>query len=108
MPSAASAASLEWSPRQVEIWEAIAERDPRHVLLYGGSRSGKTYMLIFSVILRALRAAGSRHLVARLNHNAIRKSVMLGTFSDVLRDRFAGVAVSLNQSDQIARFPNGS
>lgn len=98
----------DWSARQLEIWDLIAERQPRHVLLYGGSRSGKTYMLIFSVILRALRAAGSRHLVARLNHNAIRKSVMLGTFSDVMRDRFPSVAFSLNQSDQIARFPNGA
>ena len=37
----------------------------RNVLLFGGSRSGKTLILLFSIVLRALKAPGSRHAVFR-------------------------------------------
>jgi hypothetical protein len=32
----------------------------KHILLFGGSRSGKTTVLVMAVIYRALRFAGSR------------------------------------------------
>lgn len=32
----------------------------RYVLLFGGSRSGKTFILVYAVLVRALRAAGTR------------------------------------------------
>lgn len=98
----------EWSPKQVEVWDEIAERNPRHVLLYGGSRSGKTYMTIYSLLLRAVLAPRSRHLIARLHHNAVKRTIMMTTFADVLRDRFPAVRVEVNHSDQIARLANGS
>ncbi len=98
----------EWSAKQVEVWDEIAERNPRHVLLYGGSRSGKTYMTIYSLLLRAVLAPRSRHLVARLHHNAVKRTIMMTTFADVLRDRFPAVRVEVNHSDQIARLANGS
>jgi type IV secretory pathway TraG/TraD family ATPase VirD4 len=37
----------------------------KHILLFGGSRSGKTTVLVMAVIYRALRFAGSRHLICR-------------------------------------------
>ena len=30
----------------------------RYVLLFGGSRSGKTFILVYAILVRALRAAG--------------------------------------------------
>jgi phage terminase large subunit-like protein len=78
------------------------------VLLYGGSRSGKTYMTVYSIVLRALLAPRSIHLIARLHHNAVRMSVMLLTFNQVMRQRFPQIKVEINHSDQVARFANGS
>jgi hypothetical protein len=45
-------------------------------LLYGGSRSGKTTVLVMAVIYRALRFAGSRHLICRYRAKDSRSSVL--------------------------------
>jgi phage terminase large subunit-like protein len=102
------AAAPDWNRRQMMVWDKIAEKNPRHVLIYGGSRSGKTYMIIYSLILRALLAPRSAHLVARLHHNAVRMTILLTTFADVMRHRFPQIKAIVNHSDQVARFPNGS
>lgn len=108
LPQAQAQPAPDWTPRQLLVWDEIAEQKPRHVLLYGGSRSGKTYMLVYSLLLRAFLAPRSTHLVARLHHNAVRKTILQGTFAEVVRDRFPGVRVAVNQTDQVARLPNGS
>jgi hypothetical protein len=36
----------------------------KHILLFGGSRSGKTRVLVMAILYRALRFAGSRHLLS--------------------------------------------
>ena len=55
----------------------------RYVLLFGGSRSGKTFILVYAVLVRALRAAGSRHAILRLHGNSVRQSVLLDTLPKV-------------------------
>ncbi|MFA6104718.1 MAG: hypothetical protein WC721_21195, partial [Victivallaceae bacterium] len=44
----------------------------RNLLLFGGSRSGKTFILLFSIVVRALKAPGSRHAVFRFRHVHVR------------------------------------
>ena len=51
----------------------------KHILLFGGSRSGKTTVLVMAVIYRALRYAGSRHLICRLRAKDARSSVLKET-----------------------------
>ena len=53
----------------------------RHSLLYGGSRSGKTFLFVRAIMLRALRAPGSRHAMLRLRGNAARASLWLDTLA---------------------------
>ena len=43
----------------------------RYVLLFGGSRSGKTFILVYALLVRALRAPGSRHAILRLHSNSV-------------------------------------
>lgn len=52
---------------------------PSRVLLYGGARSGKTFLIVCVIILRALRHPGSRHLIARLRYAHARASLWLDT-----------------------------
>src|SRR5271165_4338847 len=49
--------------RQAEAvpWLAGPER---HKLIYGGARSGKTFFLVRAVLIRAVMAPKSRHLIA--------------------------------------------
>jgi PBSX family phage terminase large subunit len=51
----------------------------KHILLFGGSRSGKTTVIVMAVIYRAVRYAGSRHLICRLRAKDARSSVLRET-----------------------------
>ena len=61
----------------------------KHILLYGGSRSGKTTLLVMVVIYRALVYPRSRHLICRLRAKDARSSVLHETLLPWL-DRTVG------------------
>lgn len=82
--------------------------DETHCLVYGGSRSGKTFLLVYAVAVRALRAPGSRHLIARKATKHVKASVFMDTFPKVMRLAFPDVHYEINKSDLIAFFPNGA
>lgn len=63
-----------------------------HTCLVGGSRSGKTSLIVRTIITRALRAPGSRHLITRHHANALKASVWLDTFPKVMKMWFPGVS----------------
>ena len=62
-----------------------------HTCLVGGSRSGKTSLIVRTIVTRALRAPGSRHLMTRFRANALRASIWLDTFPKVMKMWFPGV-----------------
>jgi len=78
----------------------------RHILGYGGSRSGKTFGFCYCVANRALMAPESRHLIARLHNIDVRQSVLLDTWPNMMRKAFPGVSYEVNKSDQYIRFDN--
>ena len=80
----------------------------KYVLLFGGSRSGKTFILIYAVIVRALKVAGSRHAILRFRANAVRQSVWNDTFLKVMRLCFPGLKWKENRVDGLIKLPNGS
>ncbi|UMM09664.1 phage terminase large subunit [Gluconobacter frateurii] len=80
----------------------------RHILLRGGSRSGKTFVLIRAVVIRALKAAGSRHGIFRHRLTALRASVLRDTFPKVMQLCFPQVSWKLERQENIVTFPNGS
>ncbi len=80
----------------------------RYVLLFGGSRSGKTFILVYAVLVRALRAAGSRHAILRLHGNSVRQSVLLDTLPKVAKLAFPGLKFKESRQDQFVRLPNHS
>ena len=45
------------------------------ILLSGGSRSGKTFINVRDIIVRALKAPNSRHLIARKRFNHDKQSI---------------------------------
>lgn len=87
---------------------ALLAGDAAHVMLFGGSRSGKTFVLVRAVCARAIKAPNSRHAIVRFRFNAVKQSVVLDTFPKVMSICFPGVKFSLNKSDWYATFDNGS
>lgn len=82
--------------------------DATHVMLFGGSRSGKTFVLVRAVCMRAIKAPKSRHAIVRFRFNAVKSSVVLDTFPKVMSLCFPGVKYSISKSDWFATLENGS
>lgn len=85
--------------------------DATHVSLGGGARSGKTFLLVYAVLCRALMAAGSRHAIFRFRFNALWASVVLDTLPKVIKMCFPQLpsAMSMiNQKMGYMTLPNGS
>jgi phage terminase large subunit-like protein len=80
----------------------------RYCMLYGGSRSGKTFLLVRAVVLRALKAPNSRHAIFRFRLAHIRSSIVAQTFPDVMRKCFPDVEYDLNKGELYATLQNGS
>lgn len=78
------------------------------IMLHGGSRSGKTFILIRAMCIRAMKVAGSRHIIFRFRFNHVKQSVFMETLPKVLQVCFPDVPVKWNREDYFITFPNGS
>lgn len=79
-----------------------------YIMLFGGSRSGKTFLTIRNIVMRALKAPGSRHCILRFRFNHIKSSIIFDTFPKVMKACFPEVVYKLNKSDWFVTLPNGS
>jgi Phage terminase large subunit/Terminase RNaseH-like domain len=93
--------------RQKEVLKLLAGNQ-RHTLVYGGSRSGKTFLLVRAVLVRAIRFPESRHAILRFRKNAVINSVYLDTFRKVLRLCFPQIATTPHKQEGYISLPNGS
>jgi predicted phage terminase large subunit-like protein len=100
-------ATFVLTARQAEA-EALLDGPATHVLLWGGSRSGKTALLVRKVVERGLRAPGSRHLIARLRFNHVLQSIWHDTLPKVLRTSFPGLECRPHKDTWHWELPNGS
>lgn len=82
------------------------------ILLSGGSRSGKTFINVRDIIVRALKAPNSRHLIARKRFNHVKQSIYYDTLQKVLKICFPNLVKDVdyveNKSDWFIKFSNGS
>lgn len=99
--------AFKLTSKQTSAQEVLAG-DATHAMLFGGSRSGKTFLLTRNVCLRALKAPESRHAALRFRFNAIKSSIVLDTFPKVMKLAFPGVKYTVNKTDWFAEFDNGS
>jgi phage terminase large subunit-like protein len=86
----------------------VAASTARHVLAFGGSRSGKTFGFCYFIAVRALSAPESRHLVARLHNIDVRQTVMMDTWPGMMRRAFPSVGYDEDKRDQFVTLANGS
>lgn len=85
--------------------------DATHCALGGGSRSGKTFLLVRQVLLRAMLYPESRHVIFRFRFNALKASVILDTLPKVLKLCFPDLPSAdsmMDKSDWYLKLPNGS
>lgn len=95
------------TPKQREANRLLAG-PARNIMLRGGSRSGKTFILIRALIQRAINAPGSRHVVFRFRFNHAKTSVWSDTLPKVLKLCFPALRVRFDKTDFYVELPNGS
>lgn len=100
------ATEFKLTPKQAEAVKVCASA--LYVMLFGGSRSGKTFILVRNIIVRALKAPGSRHCILRFRFNHIKSSIIFDTFPKVMSLCFPDITYKLDKQDWYAKLPNGS
>lgn len=98
---------VSFSPGQ-EAARRLLEGPQRYTCLAGGTRSGKTFLVVRAIIKRALRGKGSRHAILRFHANAARASIALGTLPQVMRLCFPKVPIKERRQDGYFSLPNES
>lgn len=102
---------VQFSEGQVKAAFALAST-ARHVCLLGGARSGKTFLVVRALLTRALKAPGSRHLIARFRGNAAWTAIAgdaNSTIFTVARMCFeGGLALKQHRMDSFFELENGS
>lgn len=93
--------------KQKELMPLLSSK-ARHVLLYGGSRSGKTFLFCYAIATRALRADGSRHGIFRKTNVAVKQSVGKDTLPKVMQLAYPHASWKWNEQDGVFIFANGS
>ena len=92
--------------KQQEALE-ILKSDATRVMFYGGARSGKTFLFIATIVLRALKYSGSRHLIARLRFAHAKTALWLDTMPTIINLMGLKDIVKWNQTDHYIEI-NGS
>jgi hypothetical protein len=72
-------------------------------MLYGGLRSGKTFLIVVVMVLRAIKAPGSRHAIFRFRFNHNKISIGLDTLPKVMSLRFPGVPYHIDKTGLVCR-----
>lgn len=78
-----------------------------HILLYGGSRSAKTFILCYALFVRALKCK-SRHVIFRKQFNTVKTSIGLETIPKLRALCFPGIPIKEHRDNWYLEFPNGS
>lgn len=93
--------------KQKEV-RAVFATAAKYLLIYGGSRSGKTFFICYSIVVRALASPGSRHAIFRRHGVAVKQSIGKDTLPKVIELAFPGLAVKWHEQDGYFSFPNGA
>ena len=79
-----------------------------HTMLFGGSRSGKTFAIVRAYCVRAIKHPGARQAMLRFRFNHIRSTIVADTFPKVMSLCFPDVDWKLDKTEWVAKFQNGS
>ena len=101
-------ATCELTERQL-VAEKLLCGDAAHCMLFGGSRSGKTFLIVRRIVSRALECV-SRHAILRYRFNHLKASIIYDTLPKVMQICFPGAAKEskLNKSEWFYTLPNGA
>lgn len=96
---------------------ALFSTESPYIMLYGGSRSTKTFTILRTIAWRAIAVPNSRHVVVRFRFNHVKASIVYDTFPKMMGLCFpdlpqltvrGGNGWYLDKQDWFVSLPNGS
>lgn len=93
--------------KQTQLNELLAG-EAMYILAYGGARSAKTFGFLRAVAIRALRAPGSLHLIARYRFNAAIQSIWHDTLPKVFALCYPDIKYHQDKLNWFWMLPNGA
>lgn len=96
------------NPKQDQAVDIAADPTKKHIMFYGGSRSGKTFLACYLIFLRAAKVK-SRHCILRFKFAHAIQSIWLDTIPKMLSVAMPDLVVTQNKSRYFYTLPhNGS
>lgn len=86
----------------------MLEGPARYACLAGGTRSGKTFLIVRAIVQRAVHAPDSRHAILRFHANAAKASIAQDTLPHVMKLCFPHVALKEYRQDGVFAMSNGA
>lgn len=88
----------------------LVKSNAKEILVASGSRSGKTFIIIWAIITIAIKFPKSRHLIARKHFSHVKGSIWMDTLPKVLEVCFPELKglIKFNNTDFFIILPNGS
>lgn len=96
------------NPGQQRALDNVLTSGATHNLLYGGSRSGKTFLFCKCILDRALFAPRSDHLIVRQDGTSAKRALVEKTIPDVLRLCYPGLTLEWKDLKGYYLLPNES
>lgn len=99
---------LKLHEKQKLGWKLLTEPNKTRILFDGGSRSGKTALIIEYLVKRAFQFPGSRQLIARKYRAHAKTSIWADTVKRYLTGNIPHKFYKLQETELFAVFHNGS
>jgi len=96
---------IDKNPKQLEAIRLMNSNQT--TLLEGGGRSSKTFIILYAIVIRALRVK-SDHLICRFRFAHVKQSICYQSIPKLFEILKLKTRVILNKSDWFYEFPNGS
>jgi PBSX family phage terminase large subunit len=99
--------NFDLTPKQYDAIDLMVG-DASNIMLYGGSRSGKTFLAVYAIFVRAAKEPGSRHCILREKFAHAVQSIWLDTIPKMLQIAMPDLGAKANKSRYFYQLPNGS
>ena len=99
--------TFKLTEKQKELRQ-LASGSAKNILVYGGSRSGKTFFIIYAIVTRAMMSPKSRHVVFRKHGVSVKQSIGKDTLPKVMELAYPDMPFKWHEQDGYFSFPNGS
>ena len=94
--------------KQHEGWSILIDKSKKFIKFWGGSRSGKTFIICLFIVLRAVRYKNSVHIICRYDKAKAKLTVWRQTVLPLLQLCEKAGVCRINVTESRAEFNNGS